>query len=60
MTQNPPAPASTADTPASRAIQPESDGDIVVARWLALKASGRCRLAATTLAQRRTEAELLF
>lgn len=41
-------------------LPPDLSDEDVVARWLAAKATGRGRLAATTLAQYRTEAERLF
>lgn len=57
-------PAASSSTAPNRLASPVlpaglSDAD-VVARWLAAKATGRERLAATTLAQYRTEAERLF
>ncbi|NPT44900.1 tyrosine-type recombinase/integrase [Paraburkholderia sp. 1N] len=41
-------------------LPPDLSDEQVVARWLAAKATGRGRLAATTLAQYRIEAERLF
>ncbi|SIO72899.1 Site-specific recombinase XerD [Burkholderia sp. GAS332] len=41
-------------------LPPDLSDEDVVGRWLAAKATGRGRLAATTLAQYRTEAERLF
>jgi integrase/recombinase XerD len=41
-------------------LPPGLSDEAVVGRWLATKATGRGRLASTTLAQYRTEAERLF
>ncbi len=41
-------------------LPPDLSDEDLVGRWLAAKATGRGRLAATTLAQYRTEAERLF
>ncbi|MDT8840219.1 hypothetical protein ParKJ_22610 [Paraburkholderia fungorum] len=56
----PPAPAVPANRQESPVLPPGMTDEEIVARWLTAKATGRGRLAATTLAQYRIEAERLF